>query len=98
MGVVKFRPRSQDDPNFIRFWQTWPRKIAKKSARLAWTNAIKLSDPETIIDAAKEFADYCERVGTESRFIPHPSTWLNGERWEDELPEISETAWGDIDF
>ena len=21
---------------------------------------------------------------TEMKFIPHPATWLNGERWEDE--------------
>jgi hypothetical protein len=24
-------------------------------------------------------------MGTERQFIPHPATWLNGERWEDEL-------------
>jgi hypothetical protein len=24
-------------------------------------------------------------MGTEKQYIPHPSTWLNGERWEDDL-------------
>ena len=28
--------------------------------------------------AAKQYAD------TDKQFIPHPATWLNGERWLDE--------------
>jgi hypothetical protein len=26
------------------------------------------------------------------QFVPHPSTWLNGKRWEDEVPEPTSTA------
>ena len=25
------------------------------------------------------------------RYIPLPASWLNGKRWEDELPEIKES-------
>jgi hypothetical protein len=32
----------------------------------------------------KEYWDYSE---TEPRFIPHPATWLNQERYKDEPPE-----------
>jgi hypothetical protein len=44
-----------------------------------------LASPEEIIDGAKRFADFCQSEGTEQRYIPHAATWLNNERWEDEL-------------
>jgi hypothetical protein len=38
--------------------------------------------------AAKAIDTHCQywkAKETELEFIPHPSTWLNGERWEDEI-------------
>jgi hypothetical protein len=42
------------------------------------------SDIMDWLERWKEFWDYSE---TEPRFIPHPATWLNQERWKDEPPE-----------
>lgn len=28
----------------------------------------------------------------DGRYIPHPTTWLNGRRWEDEPPSSAVTA------
>jgi hypothetical protein len=69
---------------FAEFWNTCPRKIAKAKARSAWNAAIKKTDPEKIIAGMKSFA--ATEAGKEPRYIAHPSTWLNGERWEDEQP------------
>jgi hypothetical protein len=69
---------------FDEFWSLYPRKIAKATARKAWA---KLSAEQQLM-AAKAIDTHCQywrTKETELEFIPHPSTWLNSERWEDEL-------------
>jgi DNA-binding transcriptional regulator YhcF (GntR family) len=74
-----------DTEMFWAFWSTYPRRIGKGSARTAFAKATKFEDPNVIIQAALDYSTHCEVMGTERQFIPHPATWLNGERWEDEL-------------
>jgi hypothetical protein len=69
---------------FDEFWSLYPRKIAKATARKAWA---KLSAEQQLM-AAKAIDTHCQYWSakeTELEFIPHPATWLNAERWEDEL-------------
>jgi hypothetical protein len=69
---------------FDEFWSLYPRKIAKATARKAWA---KLSAEQQLM-AAKAIDTHCQywrAKETELEFIPHASTWLNGERYEDEL-------------
>jgi hypothetical protein len=73
-------PKSAD--LFDDFWAAVPRKIGKGHARKAWSAATKKAEPETIISAVKSFAAAC--AGHDQKYIPHPATWLNGERWADE--------------
>jgi DNA-binding MarR family transcriptional regulator len=79
---------TDDDPDFAAFWLAYPRKISKGHARTAWATATKDADPAAIVAAAETFAGQCERFHTEQRFIPHPTTWLRGERWADQ-PETA---------
>lgn len=72
------------DPRFEEFWNQYPRKASKGSARRAWSKAIRIADPEMIIDAA---ARYAADPNRDPSFTAHPATWLNGERWLDpDLP------------
>jgi hypothetical protein len=69
---------------FDEFWSLYPRKIAKATARKAWA---KLSAEQQLM-AAKAINTHCEywkSKETELEFIPHASSWLNGERYEDEI-------------
>jgi len=69
---------------FDEFWSLYPRKIAKANARKAWQ---KLSAEQQLL-AAKAINTHCEywkAKETELEFIPHASSWLNGERYEDEI-------------
>lgn len=77
-------PTAQErDDAFEEFWSTYPRKIAKGAARKAWTKAIKDGhDPTVITAGAARFAD--QRRGQDTKYTPHPATWLNAERWGDE--------------
>lgn len=66
---------------FDEFWSLFPRKVAKGQARTAYLKARKKTDYATLKTATIEFSR--QSVGKESRFIPHPATWLNAERWLD---------------
>jgi hypothetical protein len=77
---------SDEDPDFAAFWDAYPNKVGKGAARRAWRSAIRSrhDDPKQIILAAEHFRDLCQRERTEKKYIPHPSTWLNGERYNDD--------------
>jgi len=69
---------------FDEFWLLYPRKIAKAVARKSWQ---RLTAEQQLM-AAKAISSHCDywkAKETELEFIPHPATWLNQERWEDEL-------------
>jgi hypothetical protein len=79
------------DP-FDEWWALYPRKEAKVVARRAWSKATpkinKLGLAE-LMDRTRAFAEHV--VDREKDKIAHPATWLNGERWNDELPNRSQT-------
>lgn len=82
------------DEDFERFWKEYPRREDKGHARTAWAQAVKKTDPDTIVAAAEAFAAQCTRNRTERRFIALPATWLRGERWSDEKPAAGSTEPG----
>lgn len=83
-------------PPFEDFWLVYPRKIAKGHARKAYEKACKIADPRAILIAAANFSNAMQ--GKDRQFIPHPTTWLNGERWEDELDHIAPQPKNNTDF
>ncbi len=72
---------------FDQFWYAYPRKTGKALALKIWQRLNPSPDTITTILTALEWQclqpDWQKDSG---RFIPHPSTWLNGRRWEDERP------------
>lgn len=68
---------------FNQFWSTFPRgrKTKKGNAATAWKKAIAKANPQTIIDAAAEYA--ASHVG-QSEYVQGPEPWLNGECWDDD--------------
>ncbi len=76
---------------FEAFWKIWPRKVAKKNAERAYRRAVmpgKRKQPDT--ELAKRILSAVtaqSRGWSDPQYIPHPATWLNGERWEDQRPE-----------
>lgn len=71
--------RAESDPAFEAFWLAYPRKTGKIEARRAWDRAMGVTTPE-VIEAALRAAKWAH----DPRFIPHPSTWLNQGRWDDQ--------------
>ena len=75
----------RDNPFFLAFWNAYPRRVGKGAARIAFDRAIRSADPNEIVQAAIAYSSHCKEMGVEVKFRPHPATWLNGERWEDDL-------------
>jgi hypothetical protein len=70
---------------FDQFWQAYPRKIGKAAARRAWAKA-KTRPALTAIIAAIEAQRASEQWRKDGgQFIPHPATWINAGRWDDEV-------------
>lgn len=70
---------------FDEFWEAWPVKKSKPAARRAWDKAQRerRKPAADIIAAAIAYRDNPHRPP--AQFIPHPSTWLNNDRWNDPL-------------
>lgn len=76
--------------SFDEWWAIYPRKVAKKHAQGAWRK-LRADERQAAMDALPaHVAHWRERYGDDRTFIPHPATWLNGGRWEDELDPIVE--------
>lgn len=66
---------------FKQFWAIYPRKVEKKRALRVWKARLKEKyNPETLILAAKHYAEYCKKNNIEPRYIKHPSTFLGPDR------------------
>ena len=76
------------DDRFAEFWTAYPRKVSKQKARGAWKSATKKADPDDILAALGEWVAYWS-AKNEPEYVPHPTTWLNGERWLDQPPQRS---------
>lgn len=84
---------------FNIFWDLYPKKRDKKEA-LAIFLSLKPSEElfKAIIEAVKlqkHSKQWCD-----NQYIPYPSTWLRGKRWEDEIPssEQSESSFDANEF
>lgn len=70
--------------NFEKFWKAYPRKIAKKKAE----SIFRRIDPllfDTIMAGLDKWIKTDQWKKNNGQFIPHPTTWLNQERWNDEI-------------
>jgi len=80
-GGIPQNPENQDQ-EFEEIYRLFPRKVDPGHARKAFKAARKKADRPTIEAGVRRFADECR--GEPERFIAHPASWLNGERWRDE--------------
>lgn len=75
---------------FDDFWARYPRRVGKQAARKAWErldlgNGLLERIMQAVLDQRQSEA-WTKDAG---QFIPHPATWLNGKRWEDEGSAVS---------
>ena len=73
------------DRAFDKFWVVYPRKVGKQDAKKAF---LRLAPDDALLNTILTAASRQAKMEqwSEPRYIPHPATWLNGRRWEDEIP------------
>jgi DNA-binding transcriptional ArsR family regulator len=69
--------------DFEKFWAAYPRKVGKAQCRKVYVRSLAKIKADELLEKVDAFAASCQ--GKEVKFIPHPSTWLNQERWNDTL-------------
>ena len=74
-----------NDPGFVEFWTGYPRKVGK-AAVAAWWSKTNPDDEllMTILEGLDAWREHWTSRETELRYIPHPMTWLNARRFDDE--------------
>jgi hypothetical protein len=81
--------------DFLAFYSAYPKHIGKEPAWRAWKkhngNLPPLADMIYKVNELKNTEDWIKENG---KYIPHPATWLNQKRWEDELtPTMEKETW-----
>ncbi len=72
--------------DFERWWQAYPSKKGKKPCKAIWKRRQ--------LDADLLIADTLNRIKNDEKwiggYIPNPSTYLNQDRWEDDVTQSQE--------
>jgi hypothetical protein len=81
----KHKSTKEYTSDFLQFYDAYPKHIGREPAWKAWQklngSRPNLSTLITKINEMKKSEDWTKDNG---KFIPHPATWLNQKRWEDE--------------
>lgn len=85
--------KEDKEKGFERFWELYPSKRKKPVARIAWMNMRVHSEEQyALINAAVERYKKTNQWQEENgRYIPDPDTFLQDERWTDEI-KLSEAV------
>ena len=71
---------------FESFWKIYPKKVNKKKSKDKFFKICKTEEIfNEIMTGLYNQLKSSEWKKNNGQFIPHPTTWLNGERWKDEI-------------
>ena len=77
-------------PGFDEFWAAYPRKVGKDAAAKAFAKrrvGVGLLAQMLAALSTQKTGEQWRKDG--GQFIPHPATWLNEGRWQDETPGVA---------
>lgn len=91
--------RKAHERRFNEFWTAYPRKVSKPAARKAF-DKIKPDDEllKTMLTAIAKQKLSDQWTKDNGNYIPYPATWLNNQRWLDELPVAKQKVLPAQDF
>jgi hypothetical protein len=64
---------------FDTFWSMYPYKVGKRNAQAAYKRALTRASADAITEGLQRLLP----SWTDPRYIPHPTTWLNRDGWND---------------
>jgi hypothetical protein len=72
--TIKEPSQKTSDDEFEKFWNLYPKKVAKGDALKAWNKATKSKTADELLKLTKAYA---EGKLPELKYIPYPASWLN---------------------
>ena len=82
---IKKKEKKNKNDQFEIFWKLYPKKVGKLKSQIAFLKSCLSEKGEVIIENLQKQLPWLESQKKDSGdFRPHPVTWLNGARWEDE--------------
>lgn len=82
------KPQNAPLSDFDTFWALVPRRVGKKAAERAWRAVERRGESSEAIEGMRAYAAAFAQSGTDLKYVPHPSTWLNRRGWEDDLEAV----------
>lgn len=79
------------EEQFNQFWEVYPRKVGKQAARKAFDKLPASVLPKLVpaVEAQKKSYQWTRDGG---QYVPHPATWLNQGRWDDDPDPVQPTG------
>ena len=72
--------------SFQEFWKKYPKKVSKKKAEAVYeSKATSKKAEDLILQGLEKYINKWKIEKTDEKYIPNPTTWLNQERWEDDV-------------
>ena len=81
---------------FMNFWNIYPKKVGKANAMKKFKTKCKNEKQYSFIMNALKIQIETTYSKREKKYIPDPATWINQERWNDEI--IEEGNWKELAF
>lgn len=72
--------RAPADNGFAAFWQLYPRGDGKPAAAKAWAQAVKVAEPERIMEGLQPWLVYWQQRA-EPEFVPWAQKWLRQQQF-----------------
>ena len=87
-NITRLTNKTNIYEHFKQFWEVYPRKEAKVKAEQAFK---KIAPSEELLAIMLSMIERFKKTKQwqDKQLIPHPATWLNNKRWEDEISNES---------
>jgi len=82
------KKNKEQNLEFDLWYSLYPRKIGKPKAENAFMCMLVMYDLDDIMSGTEKWVNYWKNSHTEKRYIPHPTTFINQERFMDEPDEL----------
>jgi hypothetical protein len=89
LNIPPIKERLITPSMFEKFWKLYPKKVDKGRAKTKWEKLCSKKDRPTWKEIKKAIlAQRKSERWQRTEFIPHPTTWLNQQRWLDDPAEM----------
>lgn len=84
----EYPPTPQGGLAFEEFWTRYPKRVGKGAAQKAWNKLSLENQKATVSDLSTRPANDQQWIRDGGKYIPHPATYLNQQRWADDWQTV----------